>query len=71
MNNDISFNIYMVHGGTNFGFTSGANYDKDHAIQPSMTSYDYDAPITEAGWETEKYMKLRELLKIPLPSCSF
>lgn len=65
IDNDISFNIYMVHGGTNFGFTSGANYDKNHDIQPSMTSYDYDAPITEAGWETEKYMKLRELLKNP------
>lgn len=63
MDNDISFNIYMVHGGTNFGFTSGANYDEEHDIQPSMTSYDYDAPITEAGWETEKYLKLRELLK--------
>lgn len=61
--NDVSFNYYMVHGGTNFGFTSGANYDKDHDIQPDMTSYDYDAPITEAGWATPKYNALRSLFQ--------
>ena len=33
LQNDVSFNFYMVHGGTNFGFTSGANYDKKHDIQ--------------------------------------
>lgn len=59
----ISFNFYMVHGGTNFGFTSGANYDTNHDIQPDLTSYDYDAPISEPGWPTEKYKALRELLK--------
>lgn len=63
LDNAISFNYYMVHGGTNFGFTSGANYDKEHDIQPDMTSYDYDAPISEAGWATPKYNALRELLK--------
>lgn len=57
----VSFNFYMVHGGTNFGFTSGANYDKKHDIQPDITSYDYDAPISEAGWATPKYKALREL----------
>ena len=62
LQNDVSFNFYMVHGGTNFGFTSGANYDKKHDIQPDLTSYDYDAPISEAGWATPKYYKLRELL---------
>ncbi|MET3026539.1 beta-galactosidase family protein [Flavobacterium sp. UW10123] len=59
----VSFNYYMVHGGTNFGFTSGANYDGNHDIQPDLTSYDYDAPISEAGWATEKYYALRDLLK--------
>lgn len=59
----VSFNFYMVHGGTNFGFTSGANYDKDHDIQPDMTSYDYDAPISEAGWATPKYNAIRDELK--------
>lgn len=63
LDNGISFNYYMIHGGTNFSFTSGANYDKEHDIQPDMTSYDYDAPISEAGWATPKYNALRELLK--------
>jgi beta-galactosidase len=59
----VHFNFYMVHGGTNFGFTSGANYDKEHDIQPDLTSYDYDAPITEAGWASPKYLAVRELMK--------
>jgi len=59
----VSFNYYMVHGGTNFAFTSGANYDKKHDIQPDITSYDYDAPISEAGWATPKYKALRELFQ--------
>ena len=64
LDNEVSFNFYMVHGGTNFGFTSGANYNKDHDIQPDMTSYDYDAPISEAGWATPKYHEIRkELIK--------
>lgn len=63
LDNGVSFNYYMIHGGTNFGFTSGANYDKEHDIQPDMTSYDYDAPISEAGWATPKYDALRSLLK--------
>ncbi|HUP13493.1 MAG TPA: beta-galactosidase, partial [Niastella sp.] len=63
LKNDVHFNVYMVHGGTNFGFTSGANYDKEHDIQPDLTSYDYDAPISEAGWATPKYLAVRELIK--------
>ena len=59
----VSFNYYMIHGGTNFGFTSGANYDNKHDIQPDLTSYDYDAPISEAGWATKKYDTLRSMLK--------
>ena len=55
------FNIYMAHGGTNFGFTSGANYNNDHHIQPDITSYDYDAPISEAGWATPKFFSIRRL----------
>lgn len=58
----VSFNMYMVHGGTNFGFTSGANYDKDHDIQPDMTTYDYDAPISESGARTPKYDTIRNLM---------
>lgn len=63
LKNDVSFNYYMVHGGTNFGFTAGANYDKKRDIQPDLTSYDYDAPISEAGWVTPKYDSLRNVIK--------
>jgi beta-galactosidase len=52
-----SFSIYMVHGGTTFGFWTGA----DRPFKPDTSSYDYDAPITEAGWTTEKFLKTREL----------
>ncbi|MGA1811156.1 beta-galactosidase family protein [Frondihabitans sp. 4ASC-45] len=54
-----SVNLYMVHGGTNFGFTNGAN-DKG-VYEPTITSYDYDAPIDEAGRLTEKYFAFREV----------
>ena len=62
LDNGISFNYYMVHGGTNFGFSAGANYSNATNIQPDMTSYDYDAPISEAGWATPKYNALRDLI---------
>ena len=55
-----SVNIYMVHGGTSFGLTSGAN-DKG-AYRPTVTSYDYDAPLDEAGRPTEKYWAFREVI---------
>lgn len=61
--NGVSFNYYMIHGGTNFAFTSGANYDKNSDIQPDLTSYDYDAPISEAGWATPKYNALRNIFQ--------
>jgi beta-galactosidase len=51
------FSIYMAHGGTTFGLWSGA----DRPFKPDTSSYDYDAPITEAGWPTEKFNKTREL----------
>jgi beta-galactosidase len=63
INGDVSFNFYMVHGGTNFAFTSGANYDKKRDIQPDLTSYDYDAPISEAGWRTAKYDSIRTVMQ--------
>lgn len=63
----VNFNYYMVHGGTNFGFWAGANYSNETNIQPDLTSYDYDAPISEAGWATEKYMGIRELMKQHVP----
>lgn len=63
LENDISVNFYMLHGGTNFGFTSGANSSNKKHIQPSITSYDYNAPISEAGWATPKYIAIRDYLK--------
>ncbi|HWY31234.1 MAG TPA: beta-galactosidase, partial [Candidatus Acidoferrum sp.] len=53
-----SFSIYMVHGGTTFGLWSGA----DQPFKPDTSSYDYDAPISEAGWPTEKFYETRQLL---------
>jgi beta-galactosidase len=55
-----SVNIYMFHGGTNFGFTNGAN-DKG-VYQPTVTSYDYDALLDEDGRPTAKYWAFREVL---------
>jgi beta-galactosidase len=62
LKDSISFNYYMVHGGTNFAFTAGANYTDEHNIQPDLTSYDYDAPITESGGTTPKYDSIRLLI---------
>jgi beta-galactosidase len=56
-----SFNLYVIHGGTNFGFTAGAN-SGGKGYEPDLTTYDYDAPINEQGGATEKYMALRELI---------
>lgn len=55
-----SVNIYMFHGGTNFGTTNGAN-DKGR-YDPIVTSYDYDAPLDEAGNPTEKFHAFREVI---------
>jgi beta-galactosidase len=55
-----SVNIYMVHGGTNFGLTAGAN-DSGRYL-PLVTSYDYDAPISESGELTEKFHAFRAVI---------
>ena len=52
-----SFSIYMVHGGTTFGLWAGC----DRPFKPDTSSYDYDAPISEAGWTTEKFSQTRAL----------
>ncbi|XP_032237700.1 beta-galactosidase-1-like protein 2 [Nematostella vectensis] len=56
-----SINYYMLHGGTNFGFMNGANAENGK-YKPTITSYDYDAPISESGDITPKYRELREKL---------
>ena len=61
-----SFNFYVVHGGTNFGFTAGAN-SGGKGFEPDVTSYDYDAPIDEQGRPTPKFDMLRAQIGAALP----
>ncbi|MET9632656.1 beta-galactosidase [Lentzea sp. NPDC006480] len=68
-----SFNIYMLHGGTNFGFWAGANADDwSGSYTPDITTYDYCAPIGEQGTATPRYHAYREIignaLTAPLPA---
>jgi beta-galactosidase len=59
-----SFSLYMVYGGTNFGVTAGANgFNGYFEYLPHLTSYDYDAPISEQGRATPKYLSLRSILE--------
>ncbi|MCR5278534.1 MAG: beta-galactosidase, partial [Lachnospiraceae bacterium] len=62
-----SVNIYMFEGGTNFGFMNGSNYYD--SLTPDVTSYDYDALLTEDGHITEKYRRYREVISkyAPIP----
>lgn len=56
-----SVSVYMAHGGTNFGWMNGAN-DFDE-YQPTVNSYDDDAPLNEYGKPTEKYYKMQTVLR--------
>lgn len=60
MDRKVSFSLYMAHGGTSFGQWAGANAP---AYAPTTSSYDYNAPIDEAGNTTEKFFAVRDLLK--------
>jgi beta-galactosidase len=63
MTGKLSFNLYMAHGGTSFGFWAGANADNlSGDFQPDVTSYDYSAPITEQGRTTPAYTNYRALI---------
>lgn len=53
-------NIYMFEGGTNFGFMNGSNYYDE--LTPDVTSYDYDAVLTEAGDYTQKYRNYKAVI---------
>ena len=73
MEGGLSFNLYMLHGGTSFGYFAGANAnDLSGDYQPEITSYDYSAPITEQGVATAQYDTYRSLiagyLSTPLPA---
>ncbi|KFP03301.1 Beta-galactosidase, partial [Calypte anna] len=60
-------NMYMFHGGTNFAYWSGADFKDQY--KPVTTSYDYDAPLSEAGDPTEKLFAIRTVISKfqPLP----
>lgn len=55
-----SVNIYMFEGGTNFGFMNGSNYYEE--LTPDVTSYDYDAILTESGELTPKYYAFQKVI---------
>lgn len=57
-----SVNFYMFCGGTNFGFSNGANYDETSAYLPDTTSYDYLAALDEAGRPREKFFRFRDAI---------
>lgn len=64
----ISINMYMFHGGTTRGFMNGANYNDKSPFEPQISSYDYDAPLDEAGNVTEKFMQFRKVIQKYLPA---
>ncbi|MFV0504684.1 MAG: glycoside hydrolase family 35 protein [Lachnospirales bacterium] len=61
-----SVNFYMFHGGTNFAFNNGANFQVTDGVgeyQPTITSYDYNCPISESGDMTPKYFAIKEVIE--------
>ena len=64
----ISINMYMFHGGTTRDFMNGANCNDKNPYEPQISSYDYDAPLDEAGNATPKFMKFREVIRKYLPA---
>ncbi|MEP6755842.1 MAG: beta-galactosidase [Chthonomonadales bacterium] len=56
----ISFNLYMFHGGSSWGFMNGANFS--NVYEPDISAYDYDSPLDEAGRPTEKFFRLRQVI---------
>ncbi|MDE3166780.1 MAG: beta-galactosidase [Acidobacteriota bacterium] len=68
---NISFNLYMVHGGSTPGFMNGANYGTvrgSKGYEPDISSYDYDSPIDEAGRLAPKFPLFREAIRKHLPA---
>ena len=63
----ISINMYMFHGGTTRDFMNGANMNVHEPYAPQVSSYDYDAPLDEAGNPTAKFMKFRAVIQKYLP----
>lgn len=61
-----SISLYMFHGGTNFGFMNGCSARHTHDLH-QVTSYNYDAPLDEEGNPTEKWYKLRDVVRDLFP----
>ncbi|MGX4686471.1 glycoside hydrolase family 35 protein [Vagococcus sp. JNUCC 83] len=61
-----SINLYMFHGGTNFGFMNGCSA-RGQIDLPQVTSYDYDAILDEQGNPTKKYYLIQELIQEMFP----
>lgn len=66
----ISANIYMFHGGTNWGFYAGANWNGGR-YEPDTTSYDYSAVLDEAGRPTDKFHAFKEVIQKRVPTATF
>ena len=58
---NVSPNLFMVHGGTSFGFMNGANWEG--AYTPAVTTYDYGAPLSENGTLTDRYRTFRQTIQ--------
>lgn len=65
-----SINLYMFHGGTNFGFMNGCSA-RGQIDLPQVTSYDYDAILDEAGNPTKKFYALQKRMKEAYPDLSY
>ncbi len=69
MESGTSFNLFVLHGGTSFGLTAGANSDGNgNDFQPDLTSYDYGSPIGEHGNLTPEFYRYRDIIKAALPA---
>lgn len=63
--------FYMFHGGTNFAFTAGANGTNNKDYAPDVTSYDFDAILSEAGDPTEKFFAIQNVIRKYAPDRKF
>ena len=61
-----SINLYMFIGGTNFGFYNGCSA-RGNTDLPQITSYNYDAVLTEWGQPTAKFYEIREVIRELFP----
>jgi beta-galactosidase len=71
LSHNTSFNLYMFHGGTSFGFMPGANFNSKMPLQPDTTSYDYGSPLDEAGRPNDKFFALRNVIQKHFPNEKF